>query len=292
MSTKKTSPTDNEIATAISGIERQFAEYAKAIEKLSKAIKNAKASKSAWPLKAIAELSKTAKACNGFVDVPDFDKMQKACDRLKAETQSRCRNDFAKELRRSAEERHVSFKMANQRILLGPFELVVEFEREEARLSYAKTFASDGLPLDADKLVIEVERLGSTLLEEPENLKRVADEIETAVRVCLARKGHVKRGQMRAELPQVYRELQFARHDMKGITKIERQFLRSRFVVELCSVAKSDDNLNGTWEKRFRLETAVIENSKKESKSVFVPDNIKLGAGEGKYYQAIIVTYE
>ena len=72
----------------------------------------------------------------------------------------------------------------------------------------------------------------------------------------------------------------------------KRVYERPHFVVELAILIKSDENIDGKLGKEFRLEPAVIENSKNDSKSVFVPDKLDKGSGEGKYYQAISVIYK
>jgi seryl-tRNA synthetase len=61
-----------------------------------------------------------------------------------------------------------------------------------------------------------------------------------------------------------------------------------RFVVETKTLVQSD--LNSSRARRFRLETAVIENTKNPKKSVFIPNDLQKGYGEGTYFQAIILT--
>ena len=73
---------------------------------------------------------------------------------------------------------------------------------------------------------------------------------------------------------------------------MELELPLARFVVELSHVIRSDQNIDGVWGKTFRLETAVIDNSKNAAKSIFIPDNQSQGFGEGKYYQAITINYE
>jgi hypothetical protein len=60
-----------------------------------------------------------------------------------------------------------------------------------------------------------------------------------------------------------------------------------RFVVELKTLVQSDYNARA--ERRLKLETAVIENTKNPRKSVFIPNDLSCGFGEGTYFQAIVL---
>ena len=61
----------------------------------------------------------------------------------------------------------------------------------------------------------------------------------------------------------------------------------ARFVVEIKTLVQSNENLAAA--RRFRLEPAVIENTKNPNKSVFFPNDLSQGFGEGMYFQALIM---
>jgi hypothetical protein len=64
----------------------------------------------------------------------------------------------------------------------------------------------------------------------------------------------------------------------------------SRFVIELKQFLQSDQNLHA--DPPFRLEPAVIENTKNPKKSVFIPREVPCGFGEGSYYQAVLIAQQ
>ena len=61
----------------------------------------------------------------------------------------------------------------------------------------------------------------------------------------------------------------------------------ARFVVELKSLVSSEFNLGRS--RRFKLETAVIENTRNPKKSIFIPNQLDHGYGEGTFFQAIVL---
>ena len=108
--------------------------------------------------------------------------------------------------------------------------------------------------------------------------------------VTLAReKKSTRLPELRAELPEVYREMTFIRQT--GTKPLSKQNVQdyplARFVVEVATVIRSDENLAA--DRSFRLETAVIENTRNRRKSVFIPKDLRKGYGEGMYYQALIL---
>src|SRR6185503_1496593 len=114
-------------------------------------------------------------------------------------------------------------------------------------------------------------------------------EVEEAIRVVHARNKQTIAGDLRAELPAVYREMAFIRQSDAPVPSKSnfREYPLVRFIVEIKTLIQSD--FNATRTRRFKLETAVIENTKNSRKSVFIPHDLQKGFGEGTYFQAILL---
>ena len=100
--------------------------------------------------------------------------------------------------------------------------------------------------------------------------------------------GRLPEGRIRSDLPSVYNEMALIRPAVKrtGSAKTDSGYPIPRFVVELVSLIGSELNERLP---RFRLETAVLENTRNTKKAIFIPNDLKMGHGEGTYYQAIIL---
>jgi len=99
--------------------------------------------------------------------------------------------------------------------------------------------------------------------------------------------------ELRVELPVVFREMGFIRQSVSSSsrkTSAGAEYSLSRFVIELKQFMQSDQNLHS--DQQFRMEAAVIENTKNPKKSVFIPRDVSCGFGEGSYYQAILLQRE
>src|SRR5436309_1334500 len=82
------------------------------------------------------------------------------------------------------------------------------------------------------------------------------------------------------ELLSVYREMFYFRQGRFTVTtrKSLKEYPVARFVVEIKTLLQSDENVAAA--RRFRLEPAVIENTKNPNKSVFFPNDLSQGFGE------------
>jgi hypothetical protein len=110
--------------------------------------------------------------------------------------------------------------------------------------------------------------------------------VEAAKVAVVRQTGRLPAGQLRAELPRVYTEMAAIRRAAgRGkSTKSALDYPVARFVVELVTLIQSDLN---TKSPRFRLEAAVLENTKDPRKAIFLPNDVRVGYGEGTYYQAL-----
>ncbi|MEZ6081253.1 MAG: hypothetical protein R3C56_37960 [Pirellulaceae bacterium] len=282
MSSPKTASANEEFQKLIKETEAEFSVFARDVAKLAKALKDAKASKSSWPFKVLTDLTQAANAYGNRAPGPNLKGFAQALHDCLGKYRELFQSEFGKELRDQANTADLTFHVHDAGYFIGPFDVLTDLQKECCGLHYAKAMLVDGLPLNAKEVVAAIEQQSKTLLNVSRNIKSLADEFESVTRVCVARKGQTKPGNLRAELPQLLKEMQFVRKGVYG---------RPQFVVELATLIKSDENVDGKLGKEFRLETAVIENSKNDSKSVFVPDKLDKGSGEGKYYQAISVIY-
>jgi hypothetical protein len=192
------------------------------------------------------------------------------------------------EIRRLCEANQIPIRPLADGLAVGPFALAIDGTREVATLQYAKLPVAKDLPLNAPVIVKAVQEWGQRLLGLVD-VRSVAAQLEEAMRVAQARlkKSSAARPEMRVELPAVFREMSFIRQGTRE-GRSATTYTLPRFVVELRSLVQSDENVRG--ERRFRLETAVLENTKDSRKSIFLPNDPAVGYGEGVFYQAIILT--
>jgi len=194
------------------------------------------------------------------------------------------------DLRIAAEPAGLTFGRNGDDLMLGPFLLKLQLSRDAAVLEFAKLEIASDIPPDAEAIISQANELNSTLVAPPQlnALPSLAADLEEAIRVSLARqKATSFAGDLRAELPAVYREMSWIRGDSrKGREKAEAYPL-ARFVVDLKTLVSSEFNIERP--RRFKLETAVIENARNSRKSIFIPANLQQGWGEGTFFQAIVL---
>jgi hypothetical protein len=198
---------------------------------------------------------------------------------------------FQQEINALAEPAGLNVGRSGDAMTVGPFQLLVDWKRGFASLHFSKTEVEKGLPLMPKDLLTRIVELSKSLLSPPPSgtLADLAKEVEEAIRVCIARRGGSLAGDLRAELPAVYRELGFIKHGKEGGGgRRSAPYPLVRFIVEIKSLVQSE--FNATRSRRFRLETAVIENTKNPRKSVFIASDLTKGFGEGTYFQAILLT--
>lgn len=194
------------------------------------------------------------------------------------------------ELRQHAEAQKMSFKPLSEGFVLGPFAVTLNVPKESANLTYAKVPLVSGMPLDPSLIVKTAQEWMAKLLEVPA-FQSLAVQFEEAIRVAVARqKKPAARADLRADLLAVYREMTFIRQGPGREHAKAADYCLPRFVVELKTLVQSEENTQG--DRRFRLETAVLENAKDPRKSVFIPSDLSAGHGEGTYFQAIAMLSE
>jgi hypothetical protein len=221
---------------------------------------------------------------------PDLAQLVDRLSQRQHELVERFQRDFRTQLQAAAEEAKLPLRLVNDQLTVGPFVLHLNSEKETSSLEYAKVVVSKDLPLDPAKIVAHTRRLVADLLTPPADLRALAAEVEEALRVVLARqKKSLAADEWRGELPAVYRELFYIRQGRFSVTarKSLKEYPLARFMVEVKTLVQSDESLAAA--RRFRLEPAVIENTKNPNKSVFFPNDLSQGFGEGMYFQALIM---
>ena len=197
---------------------------------------------------------------------------------------------FQQEIRGLAEAAGLNVGRAGDAMTIGPFQVQMDWKQGLASLYFSKVEAEKNLPLAPKDLIAQISELAKGLLAPPPpgSLPELAKELEEAIRVCIARRGGSLSGELRAELPAVYRELGFMKHGGEATGgKRSTPYPLVRFIVEIKTLIQSE--FNAARPRRFRLETAVIENTKNPRKSVFIASDLAKGYGEGTYFQAIIL---
>lgn len=205
------------------------------------------------------------------------------------ELSSNLERDLRNELQQQAAGKGLDFGLAAGTLFLGPFALSLDLPRERARLAYATLVVADRIPLDAVKIIAECELHSQAILAPVDQLDRMAEELEQALQVAILRTRKSQTGsELRAELPAVYREMVYIRQSLtRPLTRASvREYSLARFLVELKTLIQSDRNLSAN--SRFRLETAVLDNTRNQKKSVYIPNDLNKGYGEGMYFQALV----
>src|SRR6266511_4148383 len=225
---------------------------------------------------------------------PTLPNMGELADRAAEEARKyteRGEGSFLQEVRGLAESAGLSIGRIGDAMTIGPFQIEVDWKKGLASAQFAKLEVEKALPLTPKDLVTRIGELSKRLLAPPSgsSLPILAKEVEEAIRVCVTRRGGSTVGELRAELPAVHRELRFIKQDdEQSASKRSEPYPVVRFIVEIKTLVQSE--FNTSRQRRFRLETAVIENTKNPRKSVFIPNDLNKGYGEGTYFQAIILT--
>lgn len=242
-------------------------------------------------IKQLSKLVEDLKSLN--IEPPKFD-LDGLIEQLKARAttiRNSFQSSFAEQLRKACVAEQLPQKQLQDDFAIGPFQLRLNLSKEEASLSYAKAIVEQGIPLDAAAIVAEAKKLKSEILDQPVDSNKIRQDLDEAARVAYARKNKPLKGELRIELPAIFRELAFIRQNEGGnVKRTVNSFNLARFVVELTKVVRSDENLSS--KRQFALETAVIENTKDSRRSIYFPKDLSQGYGEGTYYQALLLKGE
>lgn len=202
----------------------------------------------------------------------------------------RFKDSFPADLRQQCEAAHLPFASLPDGFGVGPFCVTMNVPKEIASFHYAKVDMGTGVALTAKGIVDQAISLKAALIDSPIDLAKFGDDLFEAMRVVAARHKKPAKAELRVELPLIFREMVFIRH-LPGVSTKEKaakgEYSLPRFVVELKQFVQSEQNTGSS--RPFRPEPAVIENAKNPKKSIFIPQDLSRGFGEGTYYQAIVV---
>lgn len=202
----------------------------------------------------------------------------------------RFRDSFPADLRKACESAQLPFKAQTDGFGVGPFFVIVNIAKETAGFHFAKIDMGIDVPMNVTAIVDQAKVLKSFLLDEPVDFGKFASSLNEAMRVALARQGQIPKAEWRVELPLVFRELVFIRQSqVKRRQSSHAEYSLCRFVIELKQFIQSNENMRA--DEQYRLETAVLENTKNPKKSVFFPRDLSCSYGEGTYYQTILLRH-
>lgn len=281
--------TMQDIERAESTLTERIKKLIKLRGRLTRAKKEAESGNHA--VSALAALATELRGLEPNAPLPGFEGL---AARVEAEVRTRKEQGeraFVEGLKGACESAGVAMGKVSDTLTVGPFALKIIWARGVGVLEFGKVEVERGLSLVPTDLVARVKVLSTTLLSPPgpNALSALAKELEEGVRVCVARRCGALTGELRAELPALYREMVWIRQgDGQKAGEWGGLYSLVRFVVEVKTLVQSD--YNASRSRRFRMETAVIENTKNPKKSVFVPSDFAKGFGEGTYFQAIVLT--
>lgn len=282
--------TMQEIEHAEKAVAARIKELQKLLDRMARARRQAESGKQA--VSALTTLGSELRGIElSWGPFPDLDAL---ATQVTDEARKRCEQGeriFIEELRRVCETSSITLGKVGGALTVGPFSLQVNWPKGVASIEFGKAEVEGALSLVPKELLARVKELSAMLLTPPGtgSLPALAKDFEEGIRVCVARRGGSLMGELRAELPALYREMVLIRHgDGHRAGARAVHYPMARFVVEVKTLVQSDHNT--TRRRRFRLETAVIENTRNPKKSIFVPSDLTKGFGEGTYFQAMILT--
>lgn len=281
-----------DVVRDVGDAEAELKKLLAALKRLQTTLKTAKSklASTEWPMQALRNLLDSLRDQEQLTSQPFLADLVSRLNQKLDSARPEFERAFLKDIQAAAADNHLPTGEASGVRFLGPFELRIDAVRECCDLIYAKQPACPRLPLSAKSVVETAASLSGKLLGSPLSETRLAADFEQAHRIVLVRNRKPLDGrETRSTLPEVFREMQFVRQDANRnlSAKSVREYTLPQFVVELKRLIQSDANLESS--KRFRLETAVIENTQNAQKSVFVPTDLGIGYGEGTYFQAMVL---
>jgi len=194
-------------------------------------------------------------------------------------------SDLSRTIQEYGSQKQIDCRFVGENMGVGPCLVSIDSISEKAVITYAK-FEIASKSLVAEDIVDYICEWKALLFDRVSDLKRTREQLEEATRVIYARKNRPFKGNLRVELPLLFREMKFINNgEMPPASKGIPDYSLPRFVIELSKYVQSDVNLR--CDNRLQLETAVIENANNPKRSVFVPKDLKIGYGDGTYFQAM-----
>lgn len=280
----------DQLGKALEAAERRANELQVQFAKLKAVISRARRDLVARPRSTLAGLVRELRSWREVGAPVDLVELAASLDAHRHALDELVGRTFIRALQDGCASAGLEFRSLDTGWAVGPFGLGVTTERETATLRYAHQDVERELPLDVGRIVGRVTELAADLLTPPSDLKSLRSEVAEALRVAVARGEPATAGrEQRASLPAVYREMVYVRQTRSKVPSKStfQDYPRARFVVELATLLRSDENVRAA--RRFKPETAVLENAKDPRKSMFIPNDLAHGYGEGMYYQALVL---
>jgi hypothetical protein len=276
----------------IEATEHQVAEYGGFLKKLKLRLSRTKKALASKPAMT-SQVAALVNDLNAMRVEPGRPAVPQLIDSLEGQLRTlhrRFQDDFPSELRNGCESANLNFKPLADGFGVGPFLIAIDAQKQICLFQYAKVTVQKDVALNVSAIVAAATGLKASLVDPPVDLAQFRSELHEAMRVAVARReARQPVTELRVELPVVFREMGFIRQGAGGAARKktrDAEYSLSRFVIELKQFIQSDQNLHS--DQQFRLEPAVIENTKNPKKSVFIPRDVSCGFGEGTYYQAIL----
>lgn len=281
----------SELLTAETKLKAKLGEVTKAQKACKAAV--SRIAKKPWPFSETRKLlDELAEYANGPVK-EEIETLRSELNRRVQESSRIFEQVFVESLISEARKLNLHAGSASGGYHLAAFGLTLDFSRGTGVLTYGDQPVTRPFSLDASKIVCDAAELMASELAIPTDVPTLAHDFGEAIRVALLRRHRPIEGrELRCPLPDLFREMRLMHYDRSQATnrRTFRDYSLARFVVELQTLVQSDFNM--TARNRFRLETAVIENTKNVKKSVFFPRNLGCGYGEGTYFQAVVLVNE
>ncbi|MCA9087255.1 MAG: hypothetical protein KDA90_01330 [Planctomycetaceae bacterium] len=289
MTSPNTSPDAAIFLKRIEEAENTTNEYAAFIKKLKGRLSKAKKALATKPAVAspVSTLISELAALEPVPTAPPTGVLASTLEDELKKLRRRAHESFPDELRRMCESANLHFAATSDGFGVGPFIVTINAAKETASFHFAKMDIKVAVPMNAAAIVGKAGILKASIIDDPVDLSSFHDELNEAMRVALARAGTSSKAEWRVELPAVYREMVIIRQNQPKRRKSSNaDYSHPRFIVELKQFIQSEQNMRS--EKQYRLETAVLENTKNPKKSLFIPRDLSRASGEGTYYQAIL----
>jgi hypothetical protein len=194
-------------------------------------------------------------------------------------------SDISRSIQEYCSQKQIDCRFVGENIGVGPCSVSIDSIGDKAVITYAK-FEIANKSLAAEDIVDHICDWKTLQFDRVVDPKKTREQLEEATRVIYARKNRPFKGNLRVELPLLFREMKFINTgETAAVSKATPDYSLSRFVIELSKTVHSDENLRS--ENRLQLETAVIDNANNPKRSVFVPKDLNVGYGEGTYFQAL-----
>lgn len=275
----------------IETVERKIAAYLATVKKLQRRLSQAKKELNTKPAigAQVTALITTLRTTQLEPPGPVLTQLIQSLETQLGDLQKLNLESFPSELRKACEAHNLAFAAQTEGYVVGSFFLIANVAQERARFQFAKIDVQSNLPLDPNVIADQAQLLRASLLDAPIDLHGFRSELYEAIRVAAARHDRkLTAAEIRVELPEVYREMTFIRSLSETAKRktAEPVYSLVRFIIDLIRFIQSDLNLET---EQFRLESAVIENTKNPKKSIFIPRDLSKGNSEGTYFQAIVL---